>query len=72
MKAAAWSSMSDLIRTAAGRPSPVSDTRVVFNIHHNHSRLIADIDFQRQVLFIKFLGTHTEYDKVDARTVSHH
>jgi mRNA interferase HigB len=43
---------------------------VVFNIHGNDFRLIADIYFPKEVLFVKFLGTHAEYDRVDAETVN--
>jgi len=69
-RAASWSSMSDIVKHAFGRPSPVGASRVVFNIHHNAHRLIVDVDFTRQLLFIKFIGTHAEYDAIDPRTVS--
>ncbi len=49
---------------------PINSTRVVFNIHGNDFRLIADIYFPKEVLFVKFIGTHKEYDRVDAATVS--
>ncbi len=70
VEAASWTSMDELRRTSLGRPSPVTSSRVVFNIHHNEYRLIADIDFNRQVVFIKFIGTHEEYDEIDPKTVS--
>jgi mRNA interferase HigB len=43
--------------------------RVVFNIGGNKYRLIAAINYGVGVVFIKFIGTHAEYDKIDARTV---
>lgn len=49
---------------------PINASRVVFNIHGNDYRLIADIFFPKEVLFVKFLGTHAEYDRVDAETVN--
>ncbi len=69
-KAASWSCMDDICRSAFGKPSPITDTRVVFNIRHNAYRLVADIDFERQVVYIKFIGTHAEYDVIDSSTVS--
>jgi mRNA interferase HigB len=43
---------------------------VVFNIKGNDYRLIVAIAYQRGWMFIKFIGTHKEYDKIDAETVS--
>lgn len=40
--------------------------RVVFNICRNKYRLIVDINYVRQWIFIRFIGTHQDYDKVDA------
>lgn len=47
----------------------VGNRRIVFNIAKNKYRLIVAFDFYRQAAFIKFIGTHKEYDKVDAKTV---
>jgi mRNA interferase HigB len=47
----------------------VSSDRVVFNIKGNDYRLITAIDYKRKIVFIKWLGTHAAYDKIDARTV---
>jgi len=43
---------------------------VRFEIAVGNYRLIAAFDFRRQIAFVKFLGTHAEYDKIDALTVS--
>ncbi|SFT50839.1 mRNA interferase HigB [Algoriphagus locisalis] len=48
---------------------PVKNNRVVFNIARNKYRLIVQICYLRQWVFIKFIGTHSEYDKVDVSTV---
>lgn len=48
---------------------PVKNNRVVFNIAGNKYRLIVKISYPRQWVFIKFIGTHAEFDKVDANTV---
>lgn len=49
----------------------VGDNRIVFNIAHNKYRLIVSFDFYRYAGFVKFVGTHKEYDKIDAKTVEH-
>lgn len=45
--------------------------RVVFNIAGNKYRLVVSIDYGRQVCFVKFIGTHEQYDSIDAETVQH-
>ena len=49
--------------------SVVGDKRVVFNIHGNKYRLIVDIEYQLQIIFIVWIGTHAEYDKADVKKV---
>jgi mRNA interferase HigB len=44
--------------------------RVRFEVAGGNYRLIASFDFRRQMVFIKFLGTHAEYDTIDALTVA--
>ena len=44
----------------------LADNRVVFNIKRNSSRLIVKINYKYQMVWIRFLGTHSDYDKVDA------
>ena len=44
--------------------------RVRFEIAGGYFRMIVAFDFRRQIAFVKFVGTHTEYDRVDALTVS--
>jgi mRNA interferase HigB len=69
VKAAKWASMND-VRSQMSSAVPLNAERVRFEIGGNNFRLIAAIDFDRQVVFVKFIGTHAEYDKVDALTVS--
>ena len=66
---AEWASMTDIVATYS-KASPINAERCVFNIHGNSYRLIVAIRFSKQIVFIKFIGTHSEYDKVDAATVS--
>lgn len=67
--AADWESMTDIVATYP-KASPINAERCVFNIHGNAYRLIVAIRFAKRIVFIKFIGTHSEYDKVDAATVS--
>lgn len=54
-----------------GYPSAsfLADNRVVFNIKGNHYRLIVKINYDYQIGWIRFIGTHAEYDKVNAKTI---
>jgi mRNA interferase HigB len=68
-KAAAWTSTDD-IQKAAPKAKVLNRERVRFEIAGGNFRLIVAFDFRRQVAFVKFIGTHAEYDRVDALTVS--
>ena len=65
---AEWRSLAD-IKALYGNASIVGNNRVVFNIAGNKYRLIVAFAYRMQVAYIKFVGTHAEYDKVDAATV---
>lgn len=47
----------------------LKNRRVVFNIKGNDYRLIVAVAYKLSVVYIKFIGTHAEYDKIDAETV---
>lgn len=49
--------------------SIIGNNRVVFNIGGNNHRLITAINFEVGIVLIKFVGTHAEYDKIEAETV---
>ena len=68
VKKAKWQSSADL-KKSYPTASIVSSTVVVFNIHHNDYRLIVRINYDKQRVFIRFFGTHKEYDKVNATEV---
>jgi mRNA interferase HigB len=49
--------------------SILKDSRIVFNIKSNSYRLVAKFNFEKQWIFIRFIGTHVEYDNIDANTI---
>jgi len=49
--------------------SITSNNRIVFNIKGNTYRLIVKINFDYQMVWIRFIGSHAEYDKVNAKTI---
>lgn len=51
--------------------SLVDSNRVVFNIKGNDYRLVTYIDFKFQIVFVLWLGTHKQYDKVDVKTITY-
>lgn len=63
-----WQSPAD-IKSAHDNASIVANNRVVFNIKGNTYRLIAAIRYDIGIIFIRFIGTHAEYDKVDAENI---
>jgi mRNA interferase HigB len=67
---AAWTSTVDVKRHYA-TASIISADRIVFNIKGNSYRLIVAVDFEKAIVFIKWIGTHAEYDNIDVRTVQH-
>ena len=65
---AVWNTPQD-IRQRYASASFVGRNRVVFNIKGNDYRLIVAVAYRFQAVYIKFIGTHTEYDRIDAATV---
>ena len=68
IKSSSWKKPSD-IKSFYATVSILKNSRVVFNIKGNDYRLVAKINYERQWLFIRFIGTHSEYDKIDANTI---
>lgn len=65
---AAWQSPADVKRSYRSA-SILGAERVVFNIKGNAYRLVVSMDYRRQTVFVKWLGSHADYDRIDARTV---
>ena len=68
--AAEWDSTNDL-KSQFGSASVLTGKRVIFNIHGNTYRLIVDIEYRLKIVFIVWLGTHTEYDRINAKEISY-
>jgi mRNA interferase HigB len=65
-----WNSPNEL-KVKYKNASIISSKRVVFNIKGNDYRLIVDIEYKLKIVFIVWFGTHLEYDKIDAKTISY-
>ena len=69
VRAAHWTS-TDEIQRSAPKSKVLNRERVRFEVAGGNYRLVVAFDFQRQVAFVKFIGTHAEYDRIDALTIS--
>ena len=69
VRAARWTS-TDEVQRAAPKCKALTRERVRFEVAGGNYRLVVAFDFRRQTAFVKFIGTHAEYDRVDALTVS--
>jgi len=67
---AEWENPADVVKAYANA-SIVGPDRVVFNIKGNDYRLVVAIHYRLQIVFIKWLGSHAEYDKIDVKTVNY-
>lgn len=67
---AAWTSTADVKRLYA-TASIVSADRIVFNIKGNDDRLVVAVDFEKAIVWIKWIGTHKDYDKIDVKEINH-
>lgn len=63
-----WKGSND-IKIDYPSASILLDNRAVFNIKGNHYRLIVKINYDYQIVWIRFVGTHAEYDKINATTI---
>jgi len=70
VRRAAWKNSSE-VKASYAHASIVGADRIVFNLKGNAYRLVAAIDYRRGIVFIKWLGTHKEYDAIDVRAVQY-
>ena len=57
------------VKTTFRAADILSSDRVVFDIKGNKYRVIASVNYEYQAVYIKFIGTHAQYDRIDANTV---
>lgn len=69
VRAAHWTS-TDEVRRAAPKCKVLNRERVRFEVAGGNYRLIAAFDFRRQVAFVKFIGSHADYDQIDPFTIA--
>lgn len=67
-KTNSWKSRND-IKLNFANVSILKNSRVVFNIKGNSYRLVVQFNYEREWAFIRFIGSHSEYDKIDANTI---
>ena len=65
---AAWKTPAD-IKNVYRNASFTRNNRVVFNIKGNDFRLVVAVRYSQGLMFIRFVGTHAEYDRIDATTI---
>jgi mRNA interferase HigB len=70
VKRARWRNTADVKRLYA-TASIVTAERIVFNVKGNAYRLVVTVDFEKGIVWIKWIGTHTDYDRVDVKKVEH-
>jgi mRNA interferase HigB len=68
VRSADWATPSDMKR-AIGSASILNDGRAVFNIAGNKYRIVVWINYPYRVVYVRFIGTHRQYDKIEAQTV---
>ena len=69
VRAARWIS-TDEVQRAAPKSKVLNRERVRFEVGGGKYRLVVAFDFHRQAAFVKIIGTHAEYDRVDVLTIS--
>src|SRR5712692_4479527 len=70
VRRAQWTNTADVKRHYA-TASVISAERIVFNIKGNDHRLVVTVDFEKGIVWIKWIGTHKAYDKIDVTEVRH-
>ncbi len=65
---AKWKNTAE-IKNIYQTASFLKGNRVVFNICGNHHRVVVKINFDYQIVYIRFIGTHAEYDRIDATEI---
>ncbi len=64
----AWKQPAD-VKARYGNASILRNRRVVFNVKGNDYRLVTSVAYRFQAVYVKFIGTHKQYDAIDAETI---
>ena len=70
VKKAHWANAADVKRLYA-TASIITSERIVFNVKGNAYRLVVAVDFEKSIVWIKWIGTHEDYDRIDVRTIEY-
>jgi mRNA interferase HigB len=70
VKKARWKNTAEVKRSYA-TASIVTAERIVFNVKGNAYRLVVAVDFEKGIVWIKWIGTHKDYDRIDVTEVEH-
>ena len=70
VRSAEWKNSSD-VKASYAHASLIGAERIVFNIKGNTYRMVVAVNYQRKTIFIKWLGTHKQYDGIDVRMVQY-
>ncbi len=68
VRRADWASFAD-VKATYGNADVVAGNRVIFNLGGNKYRLIAKIAYRCRIVYVRFVGTHAEYDQINAKTI---
>jgi mRNA interferase HigB len=69
VKSAAWASAGE-VQASFSKAKALNGERVRFEVAGGDYRMVVAFDFRRAIAFVKFIGTHAEYDRIDALTVA--
>jgi len=67
---ARWRNAAE-VRKSYATASIVTAERIVFNIKGNAYRLVAAVDFEKSIVWINWIGSHKDYDRIDVRTIEY-
>ncbi len=68
VRAADWATPAD-VKRAIDTASILKDGRAVFNVAGNKYRIVVWINYPYRVAYVRFIGTHRQYDRIDAQTI---
>lgn len=71
VKEANWERPND-VNNDFSKARTIKNNRIVFNINKNDYRLIVQVNFLAKIVYIKFIGTHSAYDKINPETVNNY